>query len=206
MTIDPDSVAAALADSAQYMFGTLSTGWLYREGGLLAGTTGVPIATLNGIWAESSYPDARLVAEMLDRLDASGLPYCMQLRPRTPNEISDLARSKGMVSQKKVPLMVLEDLKAITNAPQVDRLSIRLLSPEEGSEHVRVAANAFGAPEELFGQLLTPEMLGLDGLRCYLGEVDGESVTTGLGVTLGSSRNSQYLWMGSRRPSFDPAL
>jgi predicted GNAT family acetyltransferase len=40
-------------------------------------------------------------------------------------------------------------------------------------------------PEELFVQLISPDMLRLPGVRCYLGEVDGRAVTTGLGVTVG---------------------
>jgi GNAT superfamily N-acetyltransferase len=91
-----------------------------------------------------------------------------------------------MAHHETIPLMVLEDPTRITDTP-IDGLSIRVLSPEEGYEHVRIAANAFGTTEELFGQVVSPKMLGLTGLRCYLGEVDGEPVTTGMGVTLGSS-------------------
>jgi hypothetical protein len=34
---------------------------------------------------------------------------------------------------------------------------------------------------------MSPRVLGAPGVRCYLGEVGGERVTTGVGVTLGES-------------------
>lgn len=51
--------------------------------------------------------------------------------------------------------------------------------------HAGVAAAGFEVPEELFVQLVTPDLVRLPGVRCYLGEMGGEAVTTGLGVTLG---------------------
>ncbi|MGA3215136.1 MAG: GNAT family N-acetyltransferase [Acidimicrobiales bacterium] len=184
MLIDPDTVAAAFADTAQHMFSTASDGWLYRGAGVLAGATGAPLAMLNGIWAESSDPDPGTVAEMLDRLADSGLPHCMQLRPGSSDEIALKARSRAMAQQEKIPLMVLEDPTRLSTASQLDGLTIRELSPAEGALHVRIAAGAFGMPEELFARVVTPELLSLAGVHCYIGEVDGESVTTGMGVTL----------------------
>lgn len=51
--------------------------------------------------------------------------------------------------------------------------------------HASVAAAGFGAPQELLAQLVTAGLLGLPGVRCYLGETGGQTVTTGMGVTLG---------------------
>ena len=53
--------------------------------------------------------------------------------------------------------------------------------------HADVAAAGFEAPEQLFRQLITADVLGLQGVRCYVGEVGGQAVTTGMGVTLGAS-------------------
>ena len=49
--------------------------------------------------------------------------------------------------------------------------------------HAQVAAAAFGGPEEMF--LPNPDLMWLDGLRCYAGEADGRPVTTALSVTTG---------------------
>ena len=43
------------------------------------------------------------------------------------------------------------------------------------------------APDEYFQQLMTTGVLRAVGVSCYLGELDGEPVTTGFGVTIGDS-------------------
>jgi GNAT superfamily N-acetyltransferase len=80
--------------------------------------------------------------------------------------------------------MVVEGSGALETAQQVDGLEIRELAPEAVHEHVTIGASGFGAPEELFSQLATSALLRLPGVRCYVGEVDGEPVTTGIGLTL----------------------
>ena len=63
----------------------------------------------------------------------------------------------------------------------------RELEPEDAAVHAVTAAAGFEAPVEPFLQLITPEVLSVDGVRCYLGEVNGKAVTTGLGVTFGAN-------------------
>ena len=83
--------------------------------------------------------------------------------------------------------MLLEDGSRLEAAQQVVGLAIRQLSADEAGLHAAVAARGFEAPEELFTQLMTSSVLGRPGLRCYVGEFDGEPVTTGLGAALGPS-------------------
>jgi hypothetical protein len=49
-----------------------------------------------------------------------------------------------------------------------------------------VIAAGFETGEEPFRQMVTPGTLRLPGVRCYLGDVGGHPVTTGIGVTLGA--------------------
>jgi len=185
MAVDPDLVAAAMADASQYMFDAAPLGWMHREAGVLAGATGVPVPMLNGIWAESLDPDPVVVTAMLDRLDASAVPYCLQLRPGTSTKITDQAVTRGMRKEDAIPLMVLEEFSLIAQAERVDGLTIRGLEPEEGPAHIAVVADAFGMPEELFAQMMTPELLRAEGLCCYVAEAGGQPVTTGMGLTAG---------------------
>jgi GNAT superfamily N-acetyltransferase len=62
-------------------------------------------------------------------------------------------------------------------------LAIRRLEPHQGPVHAKVAAAAFGCPEEMF--LPGPGLMWLDGLRCYAGQADGRTVATALSVTAG---------------------
>jgi predicted GNAT family acetyltransferase len=168
------------------MFDLAPVGWLQRDQGVLAAATGVPVATLNGIWIASLNPDGNIVAAMFDRLDASGLPYCLQLRPGISRDITDQALARGMQLDHSIPLMVLDDTAQLAQAQQVAGLSIRQLEPQERSVHINIAADAFGAPAEMFDQLMTAELLGGTGIRCYVGEAEADCVATGLGTTLGA--------------------
>ncbi len=83
--------------------------------------------------------------------------------------------------------MVLDDPALLGPARQVTGLKIRQLDPGAAELHAAVAAAGFAVPEEPFRRLLTPDLLRVPGVRCYLGEADGRPVTTGLGVTAGGS-------------------
>ena len=150
-------VAAALAETWRHLSSALPGAWALREGGAIAWVSGVGLPTLNGVWAERADTDPGTVAGLLDRVHATGLPYCLQLRPGA----------------------------SPVSAGQLPGLTLRELSPEQVGLHIRVAAAGFEAPEEPFVQLMTPDVLRLPGVRCYLGETGGQAVTTGIGATVG---------------------
>jgi GNAT superfamily N-acetyltransferase len=183
MAVDADTAASALATSWQHLVGAMP-GWARREGGVVAAMTGVALPNCNGVWAEQADPDEHLVAALLTQVAEAGLPYCLQLRPGASLALTNLPVARGMVPHGQVPLMVLERSGALQAAQQVDGLEIRQLAPEAAQEHATIAARGFGAPEELMMQLTTPALLRRPGVRCYVGEVDGEPITTGLGLTL----------------------
>ena len=184
MVVDADTVASAFVSCSQQMVSTVPGGWTRRVGGALAAVTGIPLPTFNGVWAERSDPDEHVVADMIRELAATGLPYCVQMRPGAPESLGDLAVQTGMVPDEQLPLMVLEDPGALEAARTgAEGLVIRELSADDAVVHAKVAARGFEAPEEPLIQLMTPSVLRLEGTRCYIGELDGEAVTTGLGWT-----------------------
>ena len=178
-------VAAALAETWRHLSSALPGAWALREGGAIAWVSGVGLPTLNGVWAERADTDPGTVAGLLDRVHATGLPYCLQLRPGASPALTGLAAARAMRLDEQIPLMVLEDPAAVAGAGQLPGLTLRELSPEQVGLHIRVAAAGFEAPEEPFVQLMTPDVLRLRGVRCYLGETGGQAVTTGIGATVG---------------------
>ncbi len=183
MAVDADTAASALASSWQHLVGAMP-GWARREGGVLAAMTGVALPHCNGVWAEQIDPNEVLVAALLSQVAEAGLPYCVQLRPAARLALTHLPVARRMMPDAQVPLMVLEGSGALEAAQQVNGLDIRELAPDAAQKHATIAARGFGAPEELMAQLVTPALLGMPGVRCYVGEIDGEPVTTGLGLTL----------------------
>lgn len=185
MSIGADAVTSAFATELERSIAANPNGWVRRVDGIVAGITGVAVPTLNGVWQERFELDRVLVSELLDWVANSGVPYCLQLRGGASGRLSTLAAERGMIKEDQIPLMVLEDGGRLQAAQEVAGLVIRQLSTQEAVLHATTAARGFQAPEALFIQLMTPSMIGRPGVRCYIGECDGEVVTTGLGATLG---------------------
>jgi len=185
--IDADTAASALVRTWENLIRAVPDGWVLREGGAIGGITGVRLPTLNGVWAERVDPDSSAVAALLDRVAVTGLPHCLQLRPGSRPALAELAATRGMSRQEQDdPLMVMEDPAMLGRAQHVAGLTIRQLGPDGAQLHASVAAAGFEAPREPFEQLVTPSVLRLPGVRCYLGEVGGHPVTTSVGVTIGA--------------------
>jgi ribosomal protein S18 acetylase RimI-like enzyme len=92
-----------------------------------------------------------------------------------------------LVREEDTPLMALVEGAALNSADVPAGVSIRELPADEAALHARVAALGFEAPEWMFAQFLTPSVLALPGVRCYVAEQGDEAVATGLGVTAGDS-------------------
>ena len=181
-----DKATMALVRAFEFLVKLLPQGWADRRAGAIAAVTGIPLPTLNLVLVDQAQAEVALVGELLDRVGDAGVPYCLQSRPDAREPLSALASERGMQSESDIPLMALrsKDLNLPNTPPQ---MHLRLLTPEEAATHARVAAGGFEAPEELFRELVPPALLLAEGVRCYVGEVDGEPVTTALGIVLGDS-------------------
>ena len=95
-----------------------------------------------------------------------------------------VAAEGDLVPVDDMPIMRLDD-PAKLDAARVaaPRLVIRELEPDEAAIHAHVAASGFGEDPNHFVRLLPPAVMSVAGLRTYVGEIDGEVVTTALGVT-----------------------
>jgi len=185
MAIGADDVARAIIDNWERILTALPSGWVVREHGALAGVTGIPVAMNNGVWADGLDLTVSVATTLLDRVAETGLPHCLQLRPGCEPALSEVATERGMRGEPDLSLMVLDERR--TYDPPPPGLVIRELTPDGGEEHAIVAAAGFEAPAEDYRPLVTPAVLGLSGVRCYVGEVDGRPVTTGIGVTFGDA-------------------
>jgi hypothetical protein len=188
MAVSPAEAADALVHSWQFLSEGLPGGWARSQAGATAGVTGVASPTLNGVLVESEDADPAVVTELLDEIEATDLPYCLQCRPAMEAALTEVASARGMIREEHdVPLMVRDAPGPVALPEPPGDLTIRELAPEEARIHAEVAAAGFEAPVEHFLQLMTPTMLALPGVYTYLGEVDGVPVTTGLGVRVGTS-------------------
>jgi ribosomal protein S18 acetylase RimI-like enzyme len=183
MAVDGDTAARALTGTVERFVQAAGQGWTRRRRGAQATVTGVPIATLNGVWVEDTQADPDVVASLLEGVHEAKVPHCMQLRPSSTPELVKLAEEVGMTRTDDMPLMVLETTDSVGARKDPSGLAIRQLTPAEAALHADLAAAGFEGAAEHFRQLMTPALLNGRGMRAYVGELDGEPVTTGLGAT-----------------------
>jgi ribosomal protein S18 acetylase RimI-like enzyme len=127
------------------------------------------------------------VAGLLDHVAAAGQPYCLQCRPGAADVLSALASARGMHQARETPLMAAATLDGADRTELAGGLVVRELDQSEAELHAQVAADGFEAPIELFRQLITTDLLAMAGVRCYVGELEDQPVSTGLGVLVGSA-------------------
>ena len=172
-----DAVTATLAA----LGGVLSGGWTGGSSGVRAIVTGIPVPTMNGVWALSADASPATIGAALDDVAARGAPFCLQARPTCAASAARAAEARALIeAPARLPLMAMSGPAPDAGVPE---LRIRRLGPKSSGLHGALAARAFGAPADLFDQVTDPA-LTLAGTRVYLGEVDGEPVTTGLAVAL----------------------
>ena len=182
--LGPGAAARALAAAWQLLAITLPGAWAREIGGALAVVSQAPIATLNGVWVIDDGATRADVESGLDAVAATGLPHCLQLRPDSQDVLSAVPAQRGLIAEASVPLMATADPPALAPVPG---LALRRLTPEEAPLHCEIAAEAFGAPVEVFTALVNPPVLARPELRGYLGEVEGEPVVTAIGVLAGGA-------------------
>lgn len=183
------AVAAAVAEDWRVLAGAHPNGWFHIQPGAFAAVSGNQLPPLNTVGAIGSGPQPETVGALLDEVAATGLAHSLQVRPGAATALGELARERGMVRGDSTALMVLDDPAVLDDPPPVAEspaeLTIRRLEPAEARTAAGVMAAGFGLPEEPFAQMMAPQLLGCEGLRCYVGEVDGEPVVTALGLRVG---------------------
>jgi ribosomal protein S18 acetylase RimI-like enzyme len=182
--IDTETVAQAFAETWRWLLNCSPGWWGEVEGGAVGGVTGVRLPGLNGVWAYDAHVEPEAIEHLLGRVASTGLPHCLQAREEAAEALAGLAARRGMIPDEDVPLMVLEAAGDLSDAGPGE-LIIRELSLVERPVHTTLAAAGFETDQEHFDRLITPEVAGLAGARCYVGEMDGEAVTTGFGLTRG---------------------
>jgi ribosomal protein S18 acetylase RimI-like enzyme len=187
-----DRVAAAFVTALAKLGPALEHGWLREVDGMVAGVTGVPVPSLNGVLGAGEHADPDLVDSLLDEVAASGVPHCLAVRPGA-RHLEQLAMRRGMTAAEQVPIMELADLAAGGTAgigghsPDPDDLSWQLIGPADRDAYLRLLARGFESPIELFAPLVTAKTLCVPGLECLVGNVGGEGVTTAMAVTIGDA-------------------
>jgi ribosomal protein S18 acetylase RimI-like enzyme len=185
VTADADRTAAALVETWGALMEVHPDAWMEVSDGISACATGIPTAALNGVWCSRCDPDPHELRRLLGELRDRGLPHLLELRPGTHAAAVAVAAEAELVPADDVPLMRLDDPAALDAASAAaPRLEIRELGSGDAVVHARTAAAGFGEEQDHFIRLLPPAVMEMDGFKAYVGEVDGQVVTTAIGMTM----------------------
>lgn len=167
MPVDANASARVLKRAWEHPASALPDGWTRREHGAGAVVT-------------------------LTQLAGQRLPHCLQVRPACDATLAELASERGMARVENIPLMVLDDPRELPE-DACRELVVRLVRPEDAQQHASVAGAGFEDAEEHLRALVVPDMLSLPGVRCYVGELNGEPVTTASPATAPSGSSTSRL-------------
>lgn len=157
--------------------------WFAQRQGALAMVSGVPFATLNGVWVIDETADPAEVTDLLQTLPVRDLAYSLNVCPARCATFAQVAEVQRMVRGPDVPLMVLTEAPAAWLA---NGLTIRELHRDEFDARTEVSAASYGVSPPAIRHA-TALAGRLPGYRMYLAESHGAVVTTAVGITDGEA-------------------
>jgi GNAT superfamily N-acetyltransferase len=165
-----------------------AAGIVRRFDGVVLFATGLPVPLFNQVVIErgAATPDAiaEAVATMRDRSET----FVVNLRRGTDDRFVPVMAELGLALPAEatpMPGMAVHPIGSTPDQGPAD-LDIRLVEDQAGMEdHLRTAAAGFGMPEALLRAFVSADLWRQDGRAVYVGSVDGQPVTTGLGVRTG---------------------
>lgn len=160
----------------------VSTRWEETDG-VVRAETGLPVPPFNGVWQRADVVTADAVLAAVDDAASRGLPWNVQLRPGYDSSLDAALAERGLVVTADIPFMTL------TTTPDVvtDLAFREVVTFDDVGHHVRLLEEAFGMPPELTRGAFPIRLLFQPGVTVWLGEADGEVVTTALSVATGSA-------------------
>src|SRR6478752_628672 len=170
------------------VFGSLTEGEWTDGTDLVSYAAGLDVPRFNGLVVLGPRADEGTAAAWLDELAFRGLPHAILSRPSGPSWVAPLAAAYGLTTVEHEPFMCHTDPAAIAAAADVSApsgLVIDVVDPADADSlrsAQQVMADGFEAPVELLAPLMGADLLSVPGMSAYLGRVDGEPCTTGLGA------------------------
>jgi ribosomal protein S18 acetylase RimI-like enzyme len=147
----------------------------------------VPFPEFNGVWAQDDDADARAgLAAALEHVEKRGLPFgLLTMEGRHPS-LEEEARRLGLARAAALPAMVA-DQSDLVDLPASD-LAIRRASGRRALEDAeRVCEAGFALTPGALSALYGTGLAAAPGLSYYLGYVQGEPVSTAIGLAVGET-------------------
>ena len=160
-----------------------------RNDGVALIATGLPMRLFNHILVEGDEATPAAISAAVEVTRGRGDRFVVSLRVGPDDRCIALMSDLGLVPQSDdpwMPGMALYPVPTVGPPAAASGLEIRQVTDRAGLEdHITTAAAGFEMPVELIRAIMAETMLGRPAVVVYVGYVDGEPVTTGLGVRTG---------------------
>lgn len=177
-------IAAAHADLMEDL--AKATTGRFRRGrdGTLLAVSGAPVASLNLVFSPRPEPLVDGIAALAES-ERWTVPWSIQVRgiPRQP--VIEEAARHGLTNVDRTPVMVRQPDQGMPAEQPHDFLKVRAIEVAELGPYVKVMAEGFEVPYEVFAVLDDPAVARLEGVAFYLAEVDSVPVATGMTAVRG---------------------
>lgn len=160
-----------------------------RADGVVLISSGVPFILFNQAMIEDEEATPAALAAAVGVLRERGLGFVVNLRVGADDRFVAALGDLGLVGISRDPWMPGMALFPIPTEPLVadpPGHEIRRVTTQAGlDDHIRAAAVGFEMPVELLEPVMVPSLFEREGAGVYVGYVDGEAVSTGLGLRTG---------------------
>src|SRR5690349_15107413 len=102
-----EQVASAFLHAWEFLGETMTGASIRIDGRAEVGLTGLPVPTLNGVWATSPEISPERLRALIDEVDPA-VPHCVQLPVDAPAELARVPREHALTRIDDIPLMALE--------------------------------------------------------------------------------------------------
>jgi ribosomal protein S18 acetylase RimI-like enzyme len=185
MTMGTNELAAAWFDAIARLCDATPEGWHTAHGDALALVSGAAVASLN-VAASTTAAPGPASQEALDEASTEvagiGVPWSAIVRGAASDAVAALAARHGLTKREDMLLMGCTAVDAVLPADGARSSLIYPVGAADSEAYTDALAEGFGVPGEVFGSLMSGNVLDAPGFSGYLAEAEGRSVATGLGV------------------------
>jgi GNAT superfamily N-acetyltransferase len=158
-----------------------------HDGGVLLVASGLPIRIFNAVMIERDTATAEAIADAVATLRERAVPFVVHLRRRADDRFVPAVKRLGLeLPADHAPMPGMAMPLPAGRARATPGLDIRQVVDAAGQEdHVLTSAAGFGAPPDSIRPWIGTDMWERPGVAMYVGYVDDNAVTTGVGIVSG---------------------
>jgi ribosomal protein S18 acetylase RimI-like enzyme len=147
----------------------------------------LPLLQMNGIWLEGEdAPPLEELERTRAAIERRGVPFSLQARASLGSDVATIVDGLHLRLADSEPGMVVRPNELTT--PPTPELEIeRIADADSLPVALRLAADGFGVPLELFAPMYSVEVLSTAGVSIHVGRSRGEPVSTAVSYVVGDT-------------------